>query len=191
MVGVYEVPDTLTDNSWAVTIDFQNGICLFFIMGLYRYNLKAYYHSPATLSICASFGMARSTNLLCCSLASVKMMCQLPKEKLETINKLFRDILAESWVMVRNIQRLIGCIIPSRPAVSLTRARSRSIQEMVLRQYKGTVASVKKLVRLTSWARALQTLQLNFIWVGLGKLQGKGVTQFSVSDGGGFSFRIE
>ena len=37
---------------------------------------------------------------------------------------------------------------------------------------------------------SLQTLELNFIWVGLGKLKGKGVTQFSVLYGGGFSWRI-
>ena len=44
--------------------------------------------------------------------------------------------------------------------------------------------------QLTPLFIPLQIFQLNFIWVGLGKLQGKGVTQFSVSYGGGFSWRI-
>ena len=33
MAGVYKVPDILTENSWAVKIDFQNGMCLFFNFG--------------------------------------------------------------------------------------------------------------------------------------------------------------
>ena len=47
----------------------------------------------------------------------------------------------------------MGCVISSKPAVPLTKARSRGIQEMVLKDYKGTVASAKKQVCLTSWAR--------------------------------------
>ena len=43
----------------------------------------------------------------------------------------------------------------------------------------------------SGWPFTLQTLQLNFIRVVLGKLQGKGVTQFSVLNGGGFLWRIE
>ena len=53
-------------------------------------------------------------------------------------------------VTVKKIQRLMGCVISSKPAVPLTRARSRGIQE---KDYKGTVSSAKKQVCLTSWAR--------------------------------------
>ena len=76
------------------------------------------------------------------------MTCQLPEEKLETIKDLSfcRDILANSRMMVRGIQRLMGCVISSRPAVPLTRARCKGIQERVLKHYKGTVASAKKQV---------------------------------------------
>ena len=55
--------------------------------------------------------------------------------------------------MVRDIQRLMGCAISSRPAVPLTSAWFRGIQEMVLRYFKGTVASAKKVVRLTGLAK--------------------------------------
>ena len=60
---------------------------------------------------------------------------------------------SQPQVMVRSIQRLMGCVISSRPAVLLRRVRSRVIQEMVLRNYKGTFVSAKKLFHLTSWAR--------------------------------------
>ena len=67
--------------------------------------------------------------------------------------ELCRDISASPRVTVKNIQILMGCLISSKPAVPLTKARSRGIQEMVLKDYKGTVASAKKQVCLTSWAR--------------------------------------
>ena len=81
------------------------------------------------------------------------MICQLPEEKLENIKELCKDISTSPRVMVMNIQGLMGCVISSRPAVSLTRARSRGILGMVLKHYKRTTASTKKLVALTDWIR--------------------------------------
>ena len=43
---------------------------------------------------------------------TVKMTCQLPEEKLENIKVLFRDILSSPIGMVKNIQRLMGCVTP-------------------------------------------------------------------------------
>ena len=48
---------------------------------------------------------------------------------------------------------LQGCVISSKPLVPLTRARYMGIQDMVLKHHKGTAASAKKQVCLTSWTR--------------------------------------
>lgn len=82
-----------------------------------------------------------------------EMTCSLPEEKLQNIKLLCKEALATLWVTVRLLQKLLGCAISARPAVPLTRARSRGIQRMVLDHYHGTVKSAKKLVRLTKWAR--------------------------------------
>ena len=44
-------------------------------------------------------------------------------------------------------------MISTRPAVLMSRARSRGIQRMVLDHYRGTVSSANKLVVLSNWAR--------------------------------------
>jgi hypothetical protein len=80
------------------------------------------------------------------------MTCELPEEKLLNIKSLCQEILASNRVMVRMMQRLMGCVISTRPAVLMSRARSRGIQRMVLDHYKGTTSSAKKLVTLTKWA---------------------------------------
>ena len=81
------------------------------------------------------------------------MTCELPEEKLLNIKSLCKEILADNRVRVRLMQRLMGCVISTRPAVPMSRARSRGIQRMVLDHYKGTPSSAGKLVCLTKWAR--------------------------------------
>ena len=81
-----------------------------------------------------------------------KMLCQLPEEKLLNIKALCRMILSKDQVAVKSLQRLMGCVIATRPAVPMSRARSRGIQRMVLDHYKGK-QSANKLVNLTSWAK--------------------------------------
>ena len=81
------------------------------------------------------------------------MICQLPQEKLQNIKSLCKEILAKHWTTVKLLQRLMGCVISTRPAVPMSRARSRGIQRMVLDHYRGTVSSANKLVVLSNWAR--------------------------------------
>ena len=82
-----------------------------------------------------------------------KMICQLPQEKLQNIKSLCKEILAQHRTTVRLLQRLMGCVISTRPAVPMSRARSRGIQRMVLDHYRGTASSANKLVDLSNWAR--------------------------------------
>ena len=81
------------------------------------------------------------------------MTCELPEEKLQNIKDLCKEILTNTRVTVRLLQRLMGSVISSRPAVPMTRARSRGIQRMILEHYKGTTSSANKLVCLSGWAR--------------------------------------
>ena len=80
-----------------------------------------------------------------------RMTCQLPLEKLQNIKSLCKEILAKHWTTVRLLQRLMGCVIYTRPAVPMSRARSRGIQRMVLDHYKGK-STANKLVTLSTWA---------------------------------------
>jgi hypothetical protein len=48
------------------------------------------------------------------------MTCELPEEKLLTIKSLCKEILADNWVRVRLMQRLMGCVISTRPAVPMS-----------------------------------------------------------------------
>ena len=61
-----------------------------------------------------------------------RMICELPQEKLQNIKFLCKEILANTGTSVRLLQRLMGCVISTRPAVPKARARSRGIQRMVL-----------------------------------------------------------
>ena len=79
-----------------------------------------------------------------------KMICQLPQEKLQNIKSLCKEILAKHRTTVKLLQRLMGCVISTRPAVPMSRARSRGIQRMVLDHYRGTVSSANKLVVLSN-----------------------------------------
>ena len=81
------------------------------------------------------------------------MICELPQEKLQNIKSLCKETLTKNWTTVRLLQRLMGCVISMRPAVPMSRARSRGIQRMVPDHYKGTVSSANKLVILSNWAR--------------------------------------
>ena len=80
------------------------------------------------------------------------MLCQLPEEKLTNIKTLCREILSKSEVKVRSLQRLLGCMISTRPAVQMSRARSRGVQRMILDHYKGR-STANKLVQLSNWAK--------------------------------------
>ena len=80
------------------------------------------------------------------------MLCQLPEEKLLNIKALCGEILSKDWVTVKSLQRLMGCIISTRPAVQMSRARSRGIQRLVLDHYKGKLTA-NKLVNLSTWAK--------------------------------------
>ena len=81
-----------------------------------------------------------------------KMLCQLPEEKLLNIKALCGMILSKDQVAVKSLQRLLGCVIAARPAVLMSRARSRGIQRMVPDHYKGK-HTANKLVGLTAWAK--------------------------------------
>ena len=80
------------------------------------------------------------------------MSCQLPVEKLTNIKTLCGEILSKNQVMVKTLQRQLGCIISTRPAVQMSRARSRGVQRMILDHYKGK-STANKLVQLSNWAR--------------------------------------
>ena len=77
------------------------------------------------------------------------MLCQLPDEKLTNIKTLCEEILSWEWVMVKILQRLMGCVISTRPAMQMSRARSRGIQRMVLDHYRGK-STAKNLVKLSA-----------------------------------------
>ena len=81
------------------------------------------------------------------------LSCSLPEEKLERIQSLCKEAMASPHATVRILQRLLGTVLAARPAVPLTRARSRGIQRMVLDHFEGTRTSARKLVRLTKWAK--------------------------------------
>ena len=80
------------------------------------------------------------------------MTCQLPEEKLTSIKSLGEEVLSQERVTVKTLQRLLGRIISTRPAVQMSRARSRGIQRLILDNYRDR-SSAKKQVRLTAWAR--------------------------------------
>ena len=80
------------------------------------------------------------------------MTCQLPEEKLTSIKSLGEEVSSREWVTIKTLQRLLGRIISTRPAVQMSRARSRGIQRLILDNYRDR-SSAKKLVRLTAWAR--------------------------------------
>ena len=61
--------------------------------------------------------------------------------------------MSSAKVTVKLLQRLFGVIIAARPAVAMTRARSRGIQRMVLDNFESTKESAKKVVTLSSWAK--------------------------------------
>ena len=84
---------------------------------------------------------------------TLAMIALLPPEKLENIKELCTLVLESKWVTVKLLQSLFGRILAARPAVPLTRARSRGIQRMVLDHYDGTKQSAKKVVLLSKWAR--------------------------------------
>ena len=46
----------------------------------------------------------------------------------------------------------MGCVISTRPAMQMSRARSRVIQRMVLDHYRGK-STANKLVKLSAWAK--------------------------------------
>ena len=80
------------------------------------------------------------------------MLCQLLEEKLLNIKVLCKELLSKDRVKVKLLQRLMGCVISTRPAVQMSRARSRGIQRMILDHYKGKLTA-KKLVVLSAWAK--------------------------------------
>ena len=83
---------------------------------------------------------------------TINMECVLPEEKLANIHALCQKIEPKKHVTVQLVQRLLGTIMASRPAVPLTRARSRGIQRTVLDHYDGTKKSARKLIRMSDWA---------------------------------------
>ena len=80
------------------------------------------------------------------------MLCQLPEEKLLNIKALCKESLSRDSVTVKLLQRLMGCVISTRPAVQMSRARSRGIQRMILGHYRGK-SIANKLVHLSAWAK--------------------------------------
>ena len=84
---------------------------------------------------------------------TIEMTCSLPPEKLLNIQAMCRECLKKITVTIKLLQRLSGYIMAARPAVPMTRARSRGIQRMILDNYDGSVESGKKLVRISAWAR--------------------------------------
>ena len=81
------------------------------------------------------------------------MTCTLPLEKLESIQSLCQAANTGGWIQVKDLQRLLGTIISGRPAVALTRAKSRGIQRMLIDHFDGSRCSARKMVCLTKWAR--------------------------------------
>ena len=81
------------------------------------------------------------------------MVVSLPEEKLVNIKTFCATALLTDRVTVRLLQRLFGVILAARPAVAMTRARSRGIQRLILENYKGTKKSAKQLICLSNWAR--------------------------------------
>ena len=81
------------------------------------------------------------------------MSVYLPEEKLTNIKTFCTMATSSSRVSVKLFQRLFGVILAARPAVSMTRARSRGIQRLILDNYNGTRKSGKKLIQLSNWAR--------------------------------------
>ena len=71
------------------------------------------------------------------------MLCQLPEEKLLNIKALCKELLPKDWVTVKLLQRLMGCVISSRPAVQMFRDRFRGIQRIVLDHYRGNLTANK------------------------------------------------
>ena len=88
------------------------------------------------------------------------MLCQLLEEKLLNFKSLCKEILSKHWTTVKLLQRLMGCVISTRPAVQMSRARSRGIQRMILDNYKGK-STANKLVVLSAWAKEDVLLWLN------------------------------
>jgi len=81
------------------------------------------------------------------------MSVSLPEEKLTNIKDFCSRAVETSRVSVKLLQRLFGVILAARPAVAMTRARSRGIQRLILDNYEGTKKSAKKSIRLSNWAR--------------------------------------
>ena len=81
------------------------------------------------------------------------MLVSLPEEKLTNIKTFCNMAVENSRVSVKLLQRLFGVILAARPAVAMTRARSRGIQRMVLDNYTGTKKSAKQTICLSKWAR--------------------------------------
>ena len=77
------------------------------------------------------------------------------------IKSLGKMLLSKDPVTVKSLQRFLGCVIATRPAVQMSRARSRGVQRIVLDHYKCKKTS-NKLINLTAWARRDITW-----WVGL------------------------
>ena len=84
---------------------------------------------------------------------TLTMQAILPPEKLENIKTLCTSAMSSARVTVKLLQRLLGVILAARPAVAMTRARSRGIQRMVLDNFESTKESAKKVVTLSSWAK--------------------------------------
>ena len=83
---------------------------------------------------------------------TVTMQVHLPEEKLLTIHMLSLEILSKKKVQVLALQRIMGLISSTRPAVPLAKCRSRGIQRMILDLYNGTEKSAKKYVTPSKWA---------------------------------------
>ena len=79
------------------------------------------------------------------------LLCQLPEEKLLNVKALCKESLSKNRVTVKLLLRLMGCV-PTRPAVQMSRARSREIQRMVPDHYRGK-STANKLVILSAWAK--------------------------------------
>ena len=80
------------------------------------------------------------------------MLCQLPEEKLLNIEALCKELLSKDWGTVELLQKLMGCVISTRPAVQMSRARFRVIHRMVLDHYRGK-STTNKLVKLSASAK--------------------------------------
>ena len=71
------------------------------------------------------------------------MVVSLPEEKLANIKFYCTEAMKSTRVTVKLLQRLFGVILAARPAVAITRARSRGVQRLVLDNYSGTKKSAK------------------------------------------------